>query len=936
MSFTDSDAARRRAVLLSPEATSLSCPDESTLLAFLDGRLSQSALASVDAHLVACAACRDLVAAVAPVVLAEGSRIAVPAHVVALTAEPPGPSAPLARGATVGRYVILDLVGRGGMGDVYAAYDPELDRRIALKLLHGGAGGEERARSQARLLKEAKAIARLSHPSIVVVHDAGTIGDRVFIAMEFVEGRTLAAWLGGKPRPWAEIRALFLAAGRGLAAAHAARIVHRDFKPQNVMVTPDGSVRVMDFGLASESTGEGGEPEPAPAGAPEHADFSRAAPLALTRTGALLGTPAYMAPEQFLGQRADERTDQFAFCVSLYEALHGERPFPGDSVPALAASVTAGKVRDPNPRARPPTWLRKIVLRGLRAKREERFPTLATLLAALERDPVRRRRRVLLGIGLTAVLLAGGALAQRTLERTGASLCHGAGEKLAGVWEVAGAEADAPRPRHDAIRTAFLATGAPRAEETWKLAAGLLDGYARRWTGMYGEACEATHVRGEQSSEVLDLRMTCLESSRQSLRALGDVFASADVTVVREAVNAASALPELARCADVPVLRAVMPPPQAPDARRKVEALRTATAEVRALRDTGRWREGLRRLTPLVDEARALGYKPVLAEILSLLGWIHYWNADPKTAEKSYEEALWAAEASRHDQVSAEAAIQLTGMTAWELGRPGDSERWAHLAEAILQRMGTGQEGMGTGHALLEGWLAHNRALGWERAGRLEAAEAEFRRAVTLRQGALGPEHPDMATSINALSECLARRGRYAEAIETAQRARAVYDRAYGPGSAIAAIVLSNSAESLSALGRQTEALATFRKALGEAEAAVGPDHVWLGYPLVGTGLALLALGRPAEAIAPIERSIFIRDRAEPRFDLRAESRFALARALWDGGGDRARARLAAETARAEYAKSPNADAQLREIDAWLGAHADERHSAPSQRVKQR
>jgi tetratricopeptide (TPR) repeat protein len=896
-------------------AASLSCPDESTLQAFIEGRLSEAVLASVDAHLGACIDCRDVVAAVAPVVLAEGGRLVMRGEVAPLPAAPASVAVgPLARGANVGRYVILGLVGRGGMGDVYAAYDPELDRRIALKILHGGGvADQERARSQSRLLKEARAIARLSHPSIVVVHDTGTIDDRVFIAMEFVEGQTLAAWIGGAPRPWAELRSAFLAAGHGLAAAHAARIVHRDFKPQNVMVTPDGSVRVMDFGLASDALGDGDAP--APTGAVGLPDVSRAPLLGLTRTGALLGTPAYMAPEQFLGERADERSDQFAFCVSLYEALHGERPFEGDTVPALAASVTAGKVREPNPRARPPTWLRKIVLRGLRAKREERFPTLVALLAALEHDPPRRRQRVLVGLGLTALLLAGGALTHRTLEHTGASLCHGAGEKLAETWELPAADAGGLRPRHDAIRAAFLATGDPRAAETWKRTAGVLDGYARKWAAMYGEACEATHVRGEQSSEVLDLRMTCLESSRQSLRALGDIFANADVTVVGEAVNAANALPDLSRCADVPVLRAVMPPPSEPEARRKVEALRAAVAEVRALRDAGRWREGLRRLEPLVKEAQALGYKPVVAEALSLLGWIHYWNAEPKSSETAYEEALWAAEASRHDQVSAEAAIQLIGITGWDLSRPDDSQRWAHFAEAVLLKMGSG-------HAALEGWLAHNRALAWVKAGRLEAAEADIRRAIAAREGALGPNHPDVGTSFNALAECLSRRGKYQESMEASLRARAIYDRAYGPGTAFSALLLSNSAEGLNALGRHAEALTVFRKAQAEAEATLEPNHVWLGYPLVGTGIALLGLARPVEAIPFIERSIAIRDRSEPRLDLKAEPRFALARALWDSGGDRGRARASAEAARAGYAKSPDAEKQLREVDAWLAAHA--------------
>jgi serine/threonine protein kinase len=323
----------------------LSCPDEATVLAFLDGRLPAARITELEGHLASCGPCGELVVSVGAA-LAEGSRLAAGTG-VALPGAPALSSASLTRGASIGRYVVLDLVGRGGMGEVYAAYDPDLDRKVALKLLHdAGASGESRSSSQNRLLKEAKAIARLSDPSIVVVHDAGTYAGRVFVAMEFVDGQTLATWLGDKPRTWPEIRGVFLAAGRGLAAAHAAQIVHRDFKPQNVMVAADGAVRVMDFGLAS-GAGDGD----APAGpAPEHADFAHTAAFALTRTGTLLGTPAYMAPEQYLGRRADARSDQFSFCVALYQALHGERPFAGDSLSALAENVTRGRLRDPSAR----------------------------------------------------------------------------------------------------------------------------------------------------------------------------------------------------------------------------------------------------------------------------------------------------------------------------------------------------------------------------------------------------------------------------------------------------------------------------------------------------------------------------------------------------------------------------------------------------------
>ena len=223
--------------------TARPCPDETTLVAFLEGRLGGAAVATVDAHLGTCAACRDLIAAAAPAVLAQGSRLAnVAVTQASLAPAPVPPAGLLPRGAAVGRYVILGLVGRGGMGDVYAAYDPELDRRIALKLLNDSDRRRpRRARSRGRMLREAKAIARLTHPNVVAVHDAGTLDDRVFIAMEFVEGQTLAAWLGGKPRAWrGDPRDL---PRRRSGSGGGARRAHRPprLQAQNVMIANDGA-----------------------------------------------------------------------------------------------------------------------------------------------------------------------------------------------------------------------------------------------------------------------------------------------------------------------------------------------------------------------------------------------------------------------------------------------------------------------------------------------------------------------------------------------------------------------------------------------------------------------------------------------------------------------------------------------------------------------
>ena len=481
-----------------------------------------------------------------------------------MTALTDGNPPPITRAAAIGRYLVLSMIGKGGMGEVYAAYDPELDRKVAIKLLRVRGDDAEAAAGRARLMREAQAIAKLSHPNVVVVYDVGAFHDQVFMAMEFVDGHTLSYWMHAASRHWTDVVKVFSDAGRGLAAAHEKDPVHRDFKPDNVMIGADGQVRVMDFGLArvvigrdGSSTGptKGAAPSPGPtplasiatsagdspapvslpATASPHGrvtppgafdaengdlDATRAlsrsgngaitparpistsnreaAKLNLTETGVMLGTPAYMSPEQFLGRHTDARTDQFSFCVALYEALYGERPFAGGSLASLTASVTEGRIRKPVPGSTVPGWLRDIVLRGLNVDPDARWPSLRALLAELAQD---------------------GEAAARSHDFE-----VRARSKLAGIWEPAMDDRPVDSPARQEMRHAFLATGKRYAEAAYENASRTLDRYAREWVAMYIDACEATHVRGEQSAEVLDLRMASLNEALDSLRALARVF----------------------------------------------------------------------------------------------------------------------------------------------------------------------------------------------------------------------------------------------------------------------------------------------------------------------------------------------------------------------------------------------------------------------------
>jgi tetratricopeptide (TPR) repeat protein len=883
------------------------CLDDDAVLAFVDGRLSGPDRAAAEHHLANCLSCSDLIAAAAG---GDPARLAM-----SQSERGAARLAGLARGATVGRYVILDVVGRGGMGEVYAAYDPQLDRKVALKLLHdqpGAAGGGAARAARERLLREAKVIARLSHPNVVVVHDAGEIDERVFLAMEFVEGQTLGAWLAAAPRGWRAIREVFLAAGEALAAAHEAGLVHRDFKPQNVMVARDGSVRVMDFGLARD-TGAGGE-----APAAEAAREAGAAPGdalgeagALTRTGTLLGTPLYMAPEQFLARATDARTDQFSFAVALYEALYGERPFHGDSFAALAEQVVAGRIREPASRTRAPAFLRRLLLRGLRADPAARYQSMRELLSALRHDPARRRRGLAVAAAVAALAIAFAGGAHRFATR-GQRLCRAAGERLADAWEPAGTAGGGARRAE--IQRAFAATRASFAADTWTRVSALLDGYAGRWSRMYTDACEATHVRGDQSSEVLDLRMACLEGPRSALHALTDVFTHADAAVVLQAVNAAQALPPLDRCADLAALRATVSPPADAVTRARVADLRAELAEVKALTDTGQLALASRKVAPVVEAARTTRYAPLLAETLEARSWLEAMLGDPAAGVKSAEEALRAALAGRRDDIALECAALLVGYLSDRLQRLDDAERWDGLGRALLERLGPG-------HERSAAWLANDRGILRARRGDKAGALADVREGLAIKQRVLGPNHPDVGLSLATLGSILEELGDAAGALDAADRFLATYRGAYGADSPLLGHPLNNRGIALFLLGRHAEAQAALRDAIARMSVVNGPDNGVVAHPLTALGRSLLETENARDAVPLLERALRIRERGEPNRHLVAETAFALARARWRAGQRGDDVRALAVVARDAYLAPPGSTREAAEVDAWLAAN---------------
>jgi tetratricopeptide (TPR) repeat protein len=612
----------------------------------------------------------------------------------------------------------------------------------------------------------------------------------------------------------------------------------------------------------------------------------------------MMGTPAYMAPEQFRGRATDARCDQFAFCIALYEALYGERPFGGNTLMALTANVLNGRVREAPANTKVPPWIRKILMRGLRVNADERFPSMVELLDALAHDPAVARRRWLLATsGAVLLLAAGTGFGMRQGMADSKPVCRSGPEKLDGIWELV-QPGDGETPRQTQLHQAFLKTGKSYAKDVWATTSRALSNYARAWTDMYKETCEATAVNRVQSTEVLDLRMDCLNERLGGLRALTDVFASANDQVVENAASAANSLGSLDRCADVPVLRAVVRPPDDAETRRKVDDLRQRVAELKAKFDAGRSKEAIQTAPLLVAEARKIGHLPLVAETLLLSGRVMTIAGDSVGAEAALDEAVLTAEASRHDEVRAEAAAFLVYVVGYQRANFDQGKRWAKVADAILRRMG--------GHDLLQAWLLNDLGGVLVQEGSPETAIPLLQRSLDLKKKTVGARHPDVGIAEVSLAHN--------------ERASAILEEALGAAHPELAICLSNAGEMLNALHRFEDARRSFERAYSIWEREFGADNVNLGYALTGIGVSLLAEGKSNDALPPLERAFRIRAAHEPATSRLAETSFALARALWESNRDRARARTMAERARQDYEKLAEKK-RLTEINEWLRGH---------------
>lgn len=824
------------------------------------------------------------------------------------------------------RFVLLERIGSGAGGVVYEAYDPELDRRVAVKIVRPQAR-EGSSTLTDRLVREAQALARTVHPNIVAVFDIGRYGpgeapdddgSGVFIVMELVDGPNLAQRIAEGPRPWRDALALMLDAGRGLAAAHAAGIVHRDFKPANVLLGSDGRVRVADFGLARgapETTGHESDHfddhsvsghDPAESSSQTQSSSSRLS-VPLTQMGAQLGTPAYMAPEQHEGKPADERSDQYAFCVTLFEILQGERPFAGKKAGDLLADKRKG-LQHAARSVRFPARLLEILRRGLDPEPDRRFETMDGLLRALGRDPWARARRWG-SLSVVGVALAGTVGFTQWKASAAISACETAAASASEeIW------GEALRQR---IRDRFEASALPYAGAFFDRVDRRMETFRETWKEARRRTCDPeSSAGGDERFE--RLRDRCLARAREEAQGRARIFADADDTVVERAVRIVTDLPDVEACFDADALLADPEPP--PEIRDRVEAIERKVIEAQTLTHAGRHQEASRLAQEALQEAETVGFSPTIARAAQRRAALLSRAGDNEASLALQVHAVAQAERSGSHGLAAHASVQ---MLCAMVGSPMfDEARLQEEAERLAEVVAGKVADQGPGSRIeagLEGCLGtlrrrqgrfdeaishYESALGLHAsvsrpfhrvpilsnlgltlsvAGRLADAEETFEEGVQLAESVLHARHPVLVPLLGNLAGVCRKLGRDEEARAHYQRALEI-QRTSGPGHPFV-ILLEIALAHLDAQGGPEEALARLSRATERAARRLGPRNPNTALTRGMLGEAFLVAGRPAAALDELRAAAAILDALEfPQDPDAVELRSLLGRALLETG----------------------------------------------------
>jgi serine/threonine-protein kinase len=723
------------------------------------------------------------------------------------------PSELLVRGTTVDEQYRIDRVlGHGAMGVVYLARDLRLEREVAIKLAR-----ERSPIALARSSREALALARLSHPNVVVIHQVGEVDGRVYVAMEHVAGVTARAW-AEQPRSVREIVQLYVSVGEGLAAAHAAGLVHRDFKPDNVLVGTDGRARVADFGLARA-------PESSASGSAASTDKVLA-----TGTGTVAGTPAYMAPEQYRGEDVDARADQFAFCASLWEALHRTRPFAGDTSETICAAIETGEPKrgEPERARRIPRHIERALRRGLAADREARWPSLAPLLEELRRDPARKRRLVAVGVGVPAVAIIALVLATRTSSQPAADPCAGGPARIAKLWSP---------DRAARMRTTIAPSGSPEwIERISGNVVAAIENWSARWSAQYRNVCEAS----AWTPTLHDKGMNCLALGEGALDATLETVGEPGVGPAKVAALV-DGLPKPEPCSDPAYLEATVPPPTDPVVAQSVAGVQRELQRVRMLGSTGKFAVAQKMLKSLAANTH-LDYPPLATQIHHAAAILLRAKHDDEHAFEGMRDVYYEAR-TVGDRVTAAAAAAEATLALLNLSRDPEAAQWARLAEVEVTTIA--DPSLQSFIFRIMSVVATDRG---DAARGLELSE----HALRLAKRGTG----NLVASLQARSRAYDRLGKLELALADLHKAGATMRAQSGDLHPLVSQIEAQTALVLDHLGRFDEAIAAGRHALSIAEATSGPDGEDAISAIATLGAALNHADRLDEALALLDRSL--------------------------------------------------------------------------------
>jgi eukaryotic-like serine/threonine-protein kinase len=955
-------------------SVSRSCPDENALTAFAKGTLSEPERATIEEHCEECDACRLALSFFAQAFVS-ATKATTEGQAAAAVSD-----GALQRGSVLGRYLVLERIGSGAMGEVFAVYDPDLDRRVAIKVLRSDCSNPRMHEWRARFVREARTVAAISHPNIIVVYDVGTHGDDAYFAMELIPGGTLSQWLARAPRTVREILGVLEAAGRGLAAAHRHGLVHRDFKPDNILVADDGRVRVSDFGLVRfVDRHETNPTDESTTGAPA-VDIR-------TQTRALVGTPAYMAPEQLQGEPADARSDQFSFCVTVHEAVFGERPFSGGTLAALTEDIERGRIRWPSaptgrdglPR-RSLARLRSVLTRGLSADPRARFSDMDALLLALARVP---RSRPIFALG--AAVTGGAAIsAVAFLDRPTGPGCEDTAAELADIWT---------ETQRTKMREVFSASDAPYASDVLQTAERKLDEYTHSWRTARVAVCEQQIALSKSEEGAYLLQRLCLEERRIGLSFAIDLLTEPDTAPIEKAVDVVLQLQPVIKCAELGrnVSAADLPAGEDLEKLRQAKAL---LAQAHVLRSAGRYEEGLETVERAADIADASGDRTTAA-----IAYLKVADLREPLGLGGVDEALDTSLLRSIEGKDFEMVAQTTmtmGTVAAYRGEPSSARQWLTRARAALVAAGENDEllarfenartivaqAAGDVDEMLEasrGALAateraqarggtplvlaavHNGvANALVRRGDLEEAAEHAERALAIVHEHLGSRHPRAAAFAVVQGMILGERGRFDDAREVLEPAmrlaretlspdhrttlelagilagvymdthdyqaaadlhRYILDsrQASADGSPLEAeFTRLNLGAAVWKLGDLGEARVLLQDAREQVTALLGAEHPVSAFATVMFANVCIDQGAGASILEDLEEAVRILERQRLSPSDLPKAHFTLARALWQVGDDRQRAVGLARSARSDLTALPGTAADVSEVDDWL------------------